>query len=124
MQGAGAELGGPMREALLHVLRRWFCDDANSHGQPVQERTVSDSTHVSAVHVLTVLTSTWAHRSRAGEAISARGLETRLSVRGLQNAMTSSEERASAKAEGYRIERSLMDSWLLRVFFCTGPYLY
>ena len=28
---------------------------------------------------------------------------------GLQNAMTSSEERTSAEAEGYRIERSLMD---------------
>ena len=29
-------------------------------------------------------------------------------------AMTSSRERTSAEAEGYRIERSLMDSWLLR----------
>ena len=28
---------------------------------------------------------------------------------GLQNAMTSSEERTSAEAEGYRIERALMD---------------
>ena len=27
----------------------------------------------------------------------------------LQNAMTSSEERTSAEAEGYRIERALMD---------------
>ena len=29
--------------------------------------------------------------------------------RGLQNAMTSSEERTSAEAEGHRIERALMD---------------
>ena len=28
---------------------------------------------------------------------------------GLQNAMTSSEERTSAEGEGYRIERALMD---------------
>ena len=30
-------------------------------------------------------------------------------VLGLQNAMTSSEERTSAEADGYRIERALMD---------------
>ena len=69
---------------------------------------------------------------------------------GLQNAMTSSEERTSAEAEGYRIERSLMDcvapvskggdaihqcpradSWLLRgvfdhwsviLFYCRCPF--
>ena len=35
---------------------------------------------------------------------------------GLQNAMTSSEECASAEAEGYRIERSLMD--------CVAPPFY
>ena len=36
----------------------------------------------------------------------------------LQNAMTSSEERASAEAEGYRIERSLMDC--VRTFYGGG----
>ena len=36
-------------------------------------------------------------------------LETETLVQELQNAMTSSEERTSAEAEGYRIERALMD---------------
>ena len=36
---------------------------------------------------------------------------------GLQNAMMSSREHMSAEAEGYRIERSLIDSWLLRGIF-------
>ena len=68
--------------------------------------------------------------------VDERGSLARVGDRDLQNAMTSSEERTSAEADGNRIERALMDcvappskggdvihqcpradSWLLRRIF-------
>ena len=104
--GSGGSGGGAEQAVCIHILGPPYCFPIHVCAQGIQHLCTVRCRHFRCVWIAQLLQL---GRRKAMQRWTFGDCGQALDVCCLQNAMTSSEERTSAEAEGYRIERALMD---------------